>query len=159
MQHEMSVMVDRKKVIEIVKQNKEAHIAEVIEAKKRWQTKMMQLAQKIIEVGPKLKKFPRALHLLRSEPESHAKDFDKALKMLELDVRDTIELPPRLFGQLILNQWDWSGSHSYMNFAYGVTGATGPCGDTGSTGLAGEYEDEERPDEIAPEISKDELGE
>jgi hypothetical protein len=153
----MNTKIQKAELLEIVKKNREAHVAEVKKAREQWKTKMVRMAKLIVEAGPKLRRFPKALEALDQVPQSHARDFDDAIRALELHHDDIIELSPHNFEQLVLNRWSWSDSHVYMNFAYGVTGATGPTGDTGSTGQSGNAALDEIPDEIVTDFAKGEL--
>jgi len=127
----MNTKIKRDDLIKIVRQNRDVHIAEVLKLREQWRKKMLVMAAKIVEVGPKLRKFPQALQALRNEPVSHTRDFDDAIRMLELTTEDIIDLTPPNFQCLVLNRWNWTDNHVYMNHTYGANNSTGLMGETG----------------------------
>lgn len=67
------------------------------------------------------KKFRASIGL--TQPTEQTKDYDQAIKMLEMSVDDTISLDSASFSQLVMNRWHWSGNFSASNKAY-VSGET-----------------------------------
>lgn len=53
-------------------------------------------------------------------PEDHTKDYDVALKMLEMSVEQTIELSQEDFHHLVLDDWDWKRGWMMSNSKYFV---------------------------------------
>lgn len=155
---ELKVKVNKDELIGIVQAHRDTHVKQYKEAKEKWQTKMMAIAAKVVEAGKGLKKFPRALRLLSSEPMSYLRVFDELLKMLEMNTNVLVELSKSDFDQFVLGKWHWAHSFNASNMSYGVTGPTGPCGAGGITGPTGdEFEDDDAPDEIVAELEDDEL--
>jgi len=136
---------------QLVEQEKTASVAQ-----QRWQDKMVKMAQAVIDAGPKLRKYPRALRALQYPPESHAKELKEIIERIARHTDDVITLETEAYNQMMLGQWGWRSSWNHSNQLYGATGVTGPTGGTG-------YDDEDGDDlpsqEIEPSIAKDELEE
>lgn len=51
-------------------------------------------------------------------PESHADDYNRALKMLEMSVDETIELTESEFRQLVEDNWSWQANFKAASMKY-----------------------------------------
>lgn len=51
-------------------------------------------------------------------PEDHTKDYDRAIRMVELSVHDKVTLQLAEFESYVLNNWDWSDKFLTLNSAY-----------------------------------------
>lgn len=108
-----AIKMNRLALLEIVKANKEKHVAEFVEAIADYKVAVLQLAQanlKLVKTGDlvhieKVKTQPRG-------PVSYEKDYGRAIRMLELSVEEIIEVEEDVFNQLVLDEWSWK--HSFM---------------------------------------------
>ena len=83
------VTLKKEALLEVLKKNKEKHIAEYQEAKKNWKVKAKaRLGELLIELEEK-EELP---HPGLAKPISYEKDYTTAISMLEFSVDDTIEL-------------------------------------------------------------------
>lgn len=135
-----SVKVKRLEVLEIIKANREKHKKDYLVAIKAYRVKVVDLLSKELEKAKTGKDF--SLSIDASKPHSYLKDYDLAIKMLEMSVYEIIELKLGEFNQLVNDQWSWQSSFkmSYVsNSAYfGFTGTQGSSGSQGTQGS--EYE-------------------
>lgn len=107
--------MNRKKLIDIVQENMAKHVSDYTEAVAEWKVAQVKVAQenrtkagknvKLAETG-NYSKF-LAMTSWLPEPQSYEKSYSKALRMLELSVDDTIEIPADTFNQLVLDEWEW----------------------------------------------------
>jgi len=103
-----SVKIDKKKLLTIVRENKEKHIAEYNESVEDYKRAAVKLANEHLELAntgdlnkiAKIKAMPGA-------PVSHEKEYDRAIRMLELSVEKEIEVEEDIFNQLVLDEWAW----------------------------------------------------
>lgn len=106
-----SVKIDRLELLEIVKQNAEKHIRDYEESVEDYKVLVAKLAKanlKLANTGDlkeisKMKKIP-------SEPVAYADNYNRALRMLDLSVEETIEIEEHIFNQLVLDEWGWKQS-------------------------------------------------
>lgn len=56
------------------------------------------------------------------QPEDHTDDYDTMIKMMEMEVGDTVTLEFHLFQELVMDQWRWSGTFAANTSSYVVTG-------------------------------------
>ena len=47
------------------------------------------------------------IHLGLPEPEGHTDDYDRAITMLEMETRETIEIEEADFAVYVMDQWRW----------------------------------------------------
>jgi hypothetical protein len=62
-------------------------------------------------------------HLALTVPSTHAKDYEDAIKMLEMTSDDHVVLDQSLFDAYVLDQWSWQGSFLTNSSNYGSTSA------------------------------------
>ena len=130
----MQTTVKVAELLDILKKNRDEHMATYEEAVKEYTKK---LSARLDEIGDALKL--RANALLASTdplntdfrqidtislpvPEQHKADFDKVIRMMELNIEPTITLEEFEFNQYVMNEWAWqrqflASTASYTNAA------------------------------------------
>lgn len=100
-----NIKVSKQELLTIVKENRKKHKEEYLESIKAYRAKaadlLTQELQKIVTGG----KFQTRFDL--SKPESHEKEYDLAIKMLEMSVDDVIQISQGEFDQLVNDEWSW----------------------------------------------------
>lgn len=109
----LSTTIEKNTLLVILKENKENHIKLYKDAlegsKKKFQK---ELKEKIEKVAKNDWTF---LGITYSPPVSHAKEYEKAIKCVELNVNSTIELDMTNFNNLVMDEWGWSSVWSLQN--------------------------------------------
>lgn len=106
-----SVKVEKLELLGIVRDNKKKHVKEFDEAVKDYKKAALKIAKEHVELAKtgdldsivKIKAMPQ-------RPSSYEKDYDRAIRMLELSVESVIELEEDIFNQLVLDEWSWKQS-------------------------------------------------
>ena len=114
-----SVKINRLELLDIVKTNRESHIAEYNEAVEDYKVAILNIATKNLKLAKtaELDKFTE-LKSFPSKPVSYESNYSKAIRMLELSVEDVIEVEDDVFNQLVLDEWQWKSSFSISASAY-----------------------------------------
>lgn len=60
------------------------------------------------------------LHFRMPVPEDHTADYDREIKMLDMEVGDTVVVEMHLFDQLVMDRWSWSGAFAATSAIYAV---------------------------------------
>ena len=103
-----SIKMERVKLLEIVRENKEKHIAAYNESVEDYKAAVLKIAKRnhflaktgdLNQIG-QMKKFP-------NHPVSYEDNYTKAIRMLELSVEDVIDIEEHIFNQLVLDEWGW----------------------------------------------------
>ena len=114
-----TVTVNKAKLIETVKENREAHRDIFLEAQKGYRKQAIELLDESLRCARNGKKFKMMFSL--PAPVDQTEEYDKALKMLEWSVDDNIELGEQAFRQYVLDDWSWSMAFSTTNSRYTAT--------------------------------------
>lgn len=114
-----NITVDKAEVLATIRSNREAHAEQYADAVKVYREKVTawhrEQADKIeaggeIAVFPSVRKFPK--------PEEHTDDYDRAIKMLEWDKSEQVEMDEYTFQCLVLNDWPWRASFAANTESY-----------------------------------------
>lgn len=112
----MKTVMDKEKLISIVRHNRDEHAATYREAREAYREKGVSLLEKLIV---KLKDGENIRPYLNlPTPENHTDDYDRTIEMLEHDVRDQIELEENEFRQYVLDQWSWKENWLTSTLSY-----------------------------------------
>lgn len=112
------IRVDRRKLLKIMRDNRQEHVSEFGKAQAKYRELMIaELDRRLADAragGP----IVRAFYL--PEPEDHSEDYDRAIAMLEMEVRDEVELNERDFRSYVQNRWEWAMAWNETARAYGT---------------------------------------
>lgn len=113
------VTVQRDKLLEELRRNREAHKAIFDEAMDGYAKEAeAQLQRHLDEVrAGKIKVI--SVHL--PVPEEHTKDYDRAIKMVEMSVADQITLDEHDFASYVMDDWAWKRQFLTSNSTYSGT--------------------------------------
>jgi len=103
-----SVKMNRLELLKIVKDNAVKHLVDYDESVVDFKVLVAKLAKtnlKLANTGDlkeiaKMKRIPQ-------EPVAYADNYNRAIRMLELSVEDTIDIEEHIFNQLVLDEWTW----------------------------------------------------
>jgi len=114
-----TVKVNRLEILDIVRANRDKHIQEYKETVDNYLISCVEKAKDILKVA-KSEDFEQVKNLNWNlpVPRSYEKEYDRAIRMIELSVDDSIELPSETFNQLVLDEWHWKESFSLTASTY-----------------------------------------
>lgn len=118
----MNATVQRLNLLNIVKKNREQHKAVVEEATENYRSAAIAELKQAIADAKSGKRIWRASSL--RPPMNQTADYDRAIRMLEMNTLDVVELEESEFSQLVLGKWNWAGQFTASNSRY-VTSDTG----------------------------------
>lgn len=103
-----SVKVEKNELLGIVRDNKKKHVKEFDESVKDYKKAAVKVAKEHVDLAKSgdLDQIAR-IKAMPARPTSYEKDYDRAIRMLELSVESTIELEEDIFNQLVLDEWHW----------------------------------------------------
>lgn len=114
-----AIKMNRVDLLEIVRANKEKHVAEFLEAVEDYKKLVLTLSQanmKLAKTGD-LEQFKK-IKPLPSAPVSYEDSYKRAIRMHELSVEDIIEVEEDVFNQLVLDEWVWKRNFTTSNSLY-----------------------------------------
>ena len=103
-----SVKLNKKDLLKIVIENRSKHIAAYNESVEDYKTAAVKLAAEHVELAKtgELAKIAK-IKAMPAAPTSYEKEYDRAVRMLELSVEKEIEIEEDVFNQLVLDEWAW----------------------------------------------------
>lgn len=103
----MDLAYTRDDLLVIIRENRQEHRAIFEEALKGYKEELLQLAENRVEELRRGKRANFTKLVQMPEPKDHTKDYDAAIKMLELTTEEKIVLTEYQFRQLVMDEWDW----------------------------------------------------
>jgi hypothetical protein len=110
-------IVKKDELLGIVQANRETHRAVYLDAVEGYRVRALALLEHENQVMSGTGK-PKELRILLNRPEDHTAEYDRIIKGLQMDTRDEIPLPERLFAQFVMDQWDWKDSWLRISSRY-----------------------------------------
>lgn len=110
-----------KELLRILEENRSKHRAIFLEAQEGYRTRVIaELNTRLVEAtaGQKIQRFAHF-----REPIDQTREYDRAIRMLQMCTESEVELDSREFGQLVMDQWDWKQDFLFANSAYSATAA------------------------------------
>jgi len=114
-----NVKVNRDRLLEVVKKNRDSHNEIYIKASEGYRLKMIEEIEKLLQKAKDSKigeSIPRYIQL--PEPDNHTDDYDRIISMLEMSVEGEIELNNVEFDSYVRDKWSWSHESLTKNMYY-----------------------------------------
>lgn len=113
------VKVEKTEVLSILKQNREKHRGIFLEALDGYKARVTQILEEKLAAAKAGKYFK--LYIMLAEPIDQTKDYDRAIKMLEMSVDTELTLSEADFRAYIFDDWSWKSQFLASNAAYSMT--------------------------------------
>lgn len=114
-----NVKLNKNELLDIVRKNKDKHVAEYKESVQDYCDAALKIAQanlKLAKTG-EMSKIGEMQDMPR-EPTTYETSYTRAVRMLELSVDEVIELDETTFNQLVLDEWSWKSSFTQTSTFY-----------------------------------------
>lgn len=116
-----SIKIEREKLLEIVKANRENHRNIFLEALEGYRREVIRLLEERLEQARKGKRVTHIISLV--QPMDQTREYDRVIRMLELTIDNPVELTEMEFAQYVQDEWNWRGAFLHSNAAYSVSAA------------------------------------
>jgi len=113
----MKSVMKVKKLIEILEKNKEEHRADFLEAVEGYKKEAIKTLETQIEKVKGNKKLPK-VYVNMPIPEDHTSDYERIIRLLQLDDRPSIELEEFEFTQYVMDDWGWKNEWISNTLSY-----------------------------------------
>lgn len=110
--------VRKQDLIEALTANREGHRAKFLAAQDAYRKRVIEILDQRLADARAGRQIDLTFYL--PVPEDHTADYDRELRMLEMEVEDTVSLDSRLFDQLVMDNWAWSPAFAATNSVYAV---------------------------------------
>ena len=115
------VKVNKQELFNVLHSNMKIHEAKYKDAMCGYRVAVigkLELLLNSIKDGGKIK---TEVDMPDPEPESHVKDYETAIRMVEMNVEDVIELTDLEFKQYVMDEWSWSVRFSSSSSSYSTS--------------------------------------
>lgn len=114
-----TVKVEKSKLLEVVRANRENHKKIFTEAQENYRTAVIAELDRMLAEAKSGARIRRAVSLV--EPIDQTREYDSAIRMLEMSTDDVIELTTSQFNNLVLDDWSWRHQFLASNRLYSKT--------------------------------------
>ena len=117
-----SVTVKVDELLDILKKNREAHRAIFLEAQKGYREEVIRRLDDMLADAREGRKITSYVQF--EEPSDQTKDYDRAIRILEMSVDDEAELNDQTFRSFVMDDWSWKSNFLLSNSYYSATAAS-----------------------------------
>lgn len=102
------VKVNKAELLGIVRENKKKHVKEYDESVRDYKKAAVKVAKEHVDLAKSgdLEQIAK-IRAMPSKPVSYEKEYDRAIRMLELSVEEELDIESDVFNQLVLDEWVW----------------------------------------------------
>lgn len=114
-----AVKVSKTELLTTLKANRDNHRKIFLEAQEGYRAAAIAELDKMLAEARAGLKVRRSLTLV--EPSDQTRDYDRAIRMLEMAQDEVVELEEHDFMQYVMDDWSWKKQFLHSNFAYSAT--------------------------------------
>jgi hypothetical protein len=112
----MNPSAKKEELLQIVKKNREGHRALFLKAVDGYQVTALGVLKEHIKQIKENKLYQVYFNL--PVPEDHTNDYDRVIRMIEMDTREELELTEQEFKMYVMDDWSWKDQWSTSNSVY-----------------------------------------
>ena len=113
-----SVTINKADLADVLTQNRNSHRKKFLAAQEVYRATVIELLDQRLADARAGKKIDLAFRL--PVPEDHTADYNRELRMLEMEITNTVTLKDWEFKQLVMDQWDWTPAFAATTAVYAV---------------------------------------
>lgn len=114
-----SVNIKRTELLQTLTTNRNAHRKIFLEAQAGYRKMAIRELDAFLSQAKTGARIQRSLTLV--EPVDQTKEYDRAIRMLEMSVDETISLSEQDFQCYVMDEWRWKGQFTSSNIGYSKT--------------------------------------
>jgi hypothetical protein len=113
---------DKEKLLVTLRENRASHRKIFLEACEGYLKKAIELLEQKLASARKGERI--SMHFSLQQPVDQTKEYDRAIRMLEMSTDTIVELEEHDFQQYVMDDWAWKGQFLASNSAYSTTAAS-----------------------------------
>lgn len=118
------VTVKKDALLDILRTNREKHTAIFLEAQAGYRERVIKELDAMLAKAKKGERVPNYWQI--QAPVNQTPEYDRAIRMLEMSVDDTVQLSASEFESYVMDRWTWKKAFLAANSAYSVTASMDP---------------------------------
>lgn len=112
---ESKVTIEKNNLLKAIKENREKHMKEFEETHAGYRVALItELEEKLAAA----KAGKPVAHIEATEPTSHAKAYDRVIRMIEMSTAEVITITEQQFSQYVLDEWQWQAQFNATKALY-----------------------------------------
>lgn len=115
----MNAKIKRETLLDVIRKNRENHKSIVMEALEGYRKDVIAELERELEAAKAGKRLRRFMQF--DQPVDQTREYDRAIRSLEMDIRDEIELTEQEFACYVMDQWQWRQAFVVGNAKYSAT--------------------------------------
>ena len=113
------VIIRKNELLDVLERNQQGHRDKFLAAQAAYRAKVIEELDRRLADARAGRKIDLAFRM--PVPEDHTTDYEREIRMLKMEVEDTVTLNAHLFDQLVMDNWDWSDRFTITNSVYAVS--------------------------------------
>lgn len=110
------ITVKKSELVRELEKNRKNHRKIFEEAQKVYRERVIEELDRMLDDAKNGRKIVRAIGL--PEPRDFTKEYDRALKMLKMSTKATMEISSQDFAHFVMDDWPWMKQFSSFTTAY-----------------------------------------
>jgi hypothetical protein len=106
----------RMELLEQIKANRDQHNKDYEEATSKYKVLLVQEIESLLKQAKEGKPIEHHIDLVK--PVQYLREYDRAIRMLEMTKTEEIELPEVVFAQLVMDEWHWKDNFTANTLRY-----------------------------------------
>lgn len=111
-----AIIVKKIELLTAIRQNRNSHREIFLKAQKKFRERFIEELDRRLADARHGLKIDTYIGLPR--PKDHTADYDRAIRMLEMETREHIELEESDFAVYVMDQWAWKQNWTASTLAY-----------------------------------------
>lgn len=111
-----TVRIEKSKLLEIIKKNRDEHRDIFIEAQKNFRADVIAKLDAALAEARDGKNIPQFIQF--AAPSDHTKDYDNVIRMIELSEDSILTLTAIEFRSYVMDEWSWTHAWAASNSRY-----------------------------------------
>ncbi len=111
-----AIKIQKIKLLDIIRQNRDEHRDIFIKAQEKYRAEVIKCLDGMISDARNGKEIKTQITLIA--PKDYTETYNKAIRMLELDENEVINLEYNDYLNYVEDEWDWSSQWAFSNSTY-----------------------------------------
>lgn len=111
-----TVTVDKEELLNVLNGNQKSHRETYEHAHEAWKSQVRSALMEAKNKAQAGTEYRTYFNL--PEPKSYDKEYDRAIRMVEMEVSDTIQLTQQEFTRYVMDEWEWTSQFTSTASAY-----------------------------------------
>ena len=110
------VTVRKSELLQALQANRDNHRGEFLKAQEGWKAVIMEELERRLSDARDGKRIQSSFSF--PEPQDRTRDYERVIKMVEMEIAETITIPEADFSRYVMDDWEWKANWTASNIGY-----------------------------------------